>query len=181
MVEARGFAVGFATDSYVYAIGGENASSILTTIERAPINPDGTLGAWTTIGATTTTVGDASALIQYNKFIYIIGGYGYDNDVGYLAAVPDIYQTTVNPDGSLGTWSLLSSKLVTGRHEFSAILIDTTIYVVGGNSERGTFASSIERAFLYQDGNLGAFTDISATAAAHNKISVYFTMELISM
>lgn len=58
MVEARGNAVGFSTDSYIYAIGGINASDILTTIERAPINPDGTLGQWTTIGATTTMIGE---------------------------------------------------------------------------------------------------------------------------
>lgn len=167
MVEARGDAVGFATDSYIYAIGGINATDFLTTVERAPINSDGTLGVWTTIGATTTIVGDEGALIQYNQFIYVIGGYGYDNDVGYLAAVPDIYQTTINPDGSLGTWTLLSSKLVTGRVDFSAILIDTTIYVVGGYNERGNYASSIERAFVYEDGTLSAFTDISAAAAAH--------------
>src|SRR5208337_2703823 len=42
MVEGRGFAVGFATDFYIYAIGGINSTDILTTIERAPINSNGT-------------------------------------------------------------------------------------------------------------------------------------------
>ncbi len=109
MVEARGGAVGFATDSYIYAIGGENASSVLTTIERAPINSNGTLGVWTTIGGITTIFGE-SALVQYNQFIYVIGGY-QGSPSSFSSGSPNIYQTTINPDGSLGTWTLLSSSL----------------------------------------------------------------------
>jgi hypothetical protein len=174
MVEARQGAVGFATDSYIYAIGGESESAISTTMERAPINTNGTLGAWTIIGSIPTVFANAGT-IQYSTCFYIIGGYVYNTSVDYYTGSPYIYRTTVNPDGSLGTWTLLSSELVPGRNGLMAILIDTTIYVVGGTTAPGgLLTQSLEKCTMYPDGELGAFVTISSTTAYHVQGGLFY-------
>src|SRR5208283_1784732 len=67
----------------------------------------------------------------------------------------------------LGTWTLLSSELVMGRSGFMSILINTTIYIVGGEGPSGVFTQSIEKAIIYPDGQLGSFSTISYTTAFH--------------
>ncbi len=172
MVMARQGAVGFSTDSYVYAICGENASSILTTIERAPINSDGTLGTWTTIGACTVSFG-YSALIQYNQYIYVISGYqGYN-------VLPYIYRTIINPDGSLGTWTLLTSQLVTAGEGPSAILINTTMYVVSGFNNG--YIYDVEKATISSDGELSAFTTLRGTTVPHNGCGLFYDGQYLNV
>jgi hypothetical protein len=39
-----------AWGNYVYVLGGTNSSGALASVERATINPDGSLGTWSTIG-----------------------------------------------------------------------------------------------------------------------------------
>lgn len=166
MMDARCEAVGFATDSYIYAIGGENATSLLTTQERAPINSDGTLGVWTTIGTTTTIIGDASALIQYNQFIYVIGG--FQGTPSNFSPGTNIYRTTINPDGTLGTWQLMTSQMNMARYQTQAALVDNYIYVNGGESWAATPDLRItERALINPYGSLGSWQLLTQTGEYH--------------
>lgn len=159
MVEARAGAVGFATDSYVYAIGGDAGPGVgfSTTAERAPINLDGTLGQWTTISVLPTGFWE-STLIKDSTFLYIIGGYQGSSD---------IFQSTLNNDGSLGTWTLLSSQLAPGSTGPGTILINSTIYVVGGENAGGFNLRNVNEAVLSPAGEFGVFTTISYTGAYH--------------
>ena len=49
LVEDRGFTEAIVKNGYIYVVGGGNGPNgqhLLTTVERAKINPDGSLGAW---------------------------------------------------------------------------------------------------------------------------------------
>ncbi len=172
MISAREDAVGFATDSYVFAIGGDNGVTYCTTAERAQINPNGSLGIWTTISILPTGITEAS-LVQTSTYIYIIGGYDFNTTTGSLGS-SNVYQTTINPDGSLGTWTLLSSQLVTGRRSFSTVLINTTIYVAG-------YTKGVELATVYTDGELSTFTTISNTVAFHYDPGLFYDGEYLNV
>ncbi len=160
MVDARQSPVSFATDSYVYAIGGD--VNLPGCVERAPINYDGSLGLWTTISILPQNF-TLSGLIKYNQYIYVISGY---QEAG-VAVLPYIYRTTVNANGSLGTWTQLSSQLLVGREGLSSILINTTVYVVGGANGAGFDMYSVEKATIFPDGQFSAFTTVTSTLEPH--------------
>lgn len=167
MLSSRGIATGFATDSYIYAIGGENNTVNLYNVERAPINPDGTLGQWTTILSTPDTF-SSSAGVKYQNFFYVIGGYTYDTILSYFIASSTIYRTTINADGSLSSWTLLTTHLNAARIGHGIISIDTTIYIQGGASVGNFYNNTVEYATVFPDGQLSAFiTSTSNPIAIH--------------
>ncbi len=157
MLSARDSGVGASANGYIYAIGGEDEYANLTTVERAKINPDGTLSEWTVISVY-TAVFYASTLVQTSTFLYVIGG-TYTGD-------PYVYRASLNTDGSLGTWTLLSSELNIGRQSHMSILINTTLYVLDGFYISGG-TKSVEKATVSPDGELSAFTIIGNTVTYH--------------
>ena len=152
MIQPRADLVSAYVHGYLYAFGGVGDVSYSTTVERAKVNLDGTLSEWSTIGYMPKELSRMSSIL-YGDYFYLIGGF---------MASPDIYRTTLNPDGTIGTWTLLSSKLNIGRHGHMSILIDTTVYVVSGVFSSG-LTQSIEKATVFPDGTLSAFTVISYT------------------
>lgn len=152
-------------NGFLYAIGGGGNVSDSTTVERAQINPDGTLSTWTTISILPAAFAEAS-LVQTTSYIYIIGGY-------YTGS--DVYRTGINHDGSLGTWTLLSSKLVMGRRNLMSLLVNTTIYVIGGD------IIPVERATIFPNGELSTFTTISNTVAAHEAGGLFYDGQYLNV
>ena len=74
MQSARNTGLGFSANGYIYAISGDNGIGFSTTVERAQVNSNGTLGSWTTIGILPRGFFQSS-LVQSSTFIYIIGGW----------------------------------------------------------------------------------------------------------
>ena len=62
------------TSSKVYLLGGYNGSDYSSTVYTAPINSDGTLGAWTTGTSLPDTVAYSQAIVTSSK-VYLLGGY----------------------------------------------------------------------------------------------------------
>ena len=61
-------------NGYVYEIGGYTGTSVVATVEYAPINSDGTIGSW----IATTSLPQATYIatsVIYNGYVYEIGGY----------------------------------------------------------------------------------------------------------
>ncbi len=95
-----------ATGGYLYVIGGYTGSSpAVNSVQRAPINSDGSLGTWQATSNMTTTRATHYAVTD-NRYIYVMGG--VDANFTYLNSVE---RALVNPDGSLGTWELTSSMV----------------------------------------------------------------------
>ncbi|MGE3544878.1 MAG: hypothetical protein AB7L28_13145 [Kofleriaceae bacterium] len=137
---------------YVYAIGGHNGSASLGTVERALINADGTLGAFTALTEPALLQGrDNHATIVIGDRVYVIGGHRASN------GLTSVEQSTIQPDGSLGPFAA-SSSLVQGRLGPMAVVIGSWLYVLGGQAATtGVELASIERAAIHVDGSLGPF------------------------
>ncbi len=154
----RDSAVGAYAYGYLYVIGGEDATNgDSTTAERAQVNPDGTLGVWSTISILPSGfVG--STLVQTSTFLYVIGG-GYSGS-SY------VYRIQTNPDGTFGSWILCTAQLNIGRDAQESYLINTTLYVMDGYFVSGG-TKTVEKATVFPDGELSAFTTIGNTVTYH--------------
>ena len=71
-----------AYNGYLYIIGGNDGAVPLNVVQFAPINADGTIGAWTaTTPLTTTRQGQTN--VAYNGYLYLIGGHDGTNRLSY--------------------------------------------------------------------------------------------------
>lgn len=79
-----------AYNCYIYVVGGSNGSN-LTDVQYAPINTNGSIGAWQT---TTSISGSGYAAVAYNGYLYSVGS--------------SVQYAPINADGTLGTWTSIS-------------------------------------------------------------------------
>jgi hypothetical protein len=97
----------FAYNGYIYVTGGFNASVTLqTTSMYAKVNPDGSLGSWSTTTVTPTGMSVQNAVVA-NGYVYMAGGFtvsdGGDSD--------DIFYAKLNVDGTIGSWTTVAFPL----------------------------------------------------------------------
>ncbi len=64
--------------------------------------------------------------------------------------------------------------LITGRDNLSAIIVNTTLYVVGGEDGAGFPLYSVEKATIFPDGQLSAFTTVNADLDAPDGGGLYY-------
>ena len=121
-----------AYGGYLYALGGylDTGMSLetLSSVEKAGISPDGTLGAWTSETPLTCGRLESSAVIVSNTLI-VIGGWAYMNS----SACP-VETNEIGTGGTLGPWSVTSPASV-DRPGVSAAVYNQSIYVVGGHAD----------------------------------------------
>ncbi|MGN6106798.1 MAG: hypothetical protein ACTHU0_16945, partial [Kofleriaceae bacterium] len=154
LVEARGGHSSVVVGSYVYVLGGGNT----TVVERAAIQPDGSLGPFATVpglALVTPRIGQTAVVI--GSWLYVVGGV----DPREITSTPlsSIERAAIQPDGSLGPFSLVSSALVRARGGHASVLIGDALFVIGGNATAGTIdiLRNVERAAIQSDGTLGSF------------------------
>src|SRR5207247_2547513 len=86
-----------AYNGYLYVIGGFS-TVYQNDVQMAPINANGTVGAWAaTTAFATARYGHGS--VAYNGYLYVIGGY---SGVTHLN---DVQVAPINADGTVGTWT----------------------------------------------------------------------------
>ena len=84
-------------DGYVYVLGGRDGGAV-NGVYYAPINLDGSVGAWQTETDTLPISMYYLSSFVYNDYIYIVGG--NDNSV----ARDEVFSAPINGDGSIGAW-----------------------------------------------------------------------------
>lgn len=120
----------------IYVIGGLSSySGYQSSIERARINPDGSLGAWQIVSSMITP---RFRLMQawVDGYLYAIGGANASGDLN------TVERTTISSDGTFGPWQTLPS-LNNKRFALAGITIGSTIFAAGGSH-----LASVERATL---------------------------------
>lgn len=163
MVRARYGHGTVATSTWLYSVGGDDGNNALSSVERAPINSDGSLGPWqetsplayahsgAAVAMATVITGTTTA-----KYIYAIGGRDgqryYDRVEGAVIAV----------DGSLGTWQE-GPHLTRPRYEATAVVMGNYLYVLGGYDQEGNVLNSVERAAIKTDGTLSSWGLVSSS------------------
>lgn len=158
-------------NGYVYCLGGrpadEGSTSIhaVNTVYYAAVNSDGSLGTW---AATSTLPGlraDGGAA-AYDGRMYYWGGW---DDV-YVTR-NDCYYATINPDGTLGSWSTSSVTIPNsaaanaqmdsfgmGRLSFGKYL-----YIVNGEDNGASNQTSVYVSEIQSGGDFGSWNSTTAT------------------
>jgi hypothetical protein len=178
---------------HIYVAGGNDSTGTpVAKVYSAPINADGTLGAWTTL----VDLPDKRA---YHQFVtaagnlYVLGG---DNvAVDPITNVPSTagsqsatFYAAINlKDGTLAsaTWTIDATGVGKAREKFSAVVAGGGVLVSGG-LYNGSANGSTEQEFasINTDGSLagfttatGAYTISKATGGYnfYNQSSAYFT------
>lgn len=137
----------------LYAIGGNGRSSMvhLSSVERAPINPDGSLGAWQIVGALTSPRAGAAAVAMGNS-IYVLGG-----AAGYFEAhTGRVERLMIAADGSLEPAQIVS-EMMFPRANLAAVAANGHIYALGGTTDFGPPVTSVERAAVDAAGMLSTW------------------------
>lgn len=131
----------------LYVAGGFDGALNQTSVSVAPINPNRTLGGFT---STSSFSGGRSrlALVAAQGFLFVVGGNGG-------SALADVQRATINADGSLGAFSLAGTMLQ-ARSSHAAVVNDGWLYVIGGSGST-PFLSSVEAAPINANGSLGTF------------------------
>ena len=137
------------TKDRVYLLGGVTNGAYSATVYTAPINPDGTLGVWTTGSPLPTAVSYSQAIVTKNK-VYLLGGY---SNGSYYSTV---YTAPISADGTLGEWTTGTSLPVAVASSQSVVTKDR-VYLLGGYTSSG-FTSTVYTAPISADGTLGAWT-----------------------
>jgi hypothetical protein len=147
-------AFGAASDGvWVYAIGGRPPmAGDSATVHAAPINNDGSLGAWQ--ATTDLPVGlRCMAVASWNQHAYVVGGKTGNMTIGNVLAGR-------MADGSIDQWRPVGS--VGARACLAAVAANGYLYVIGGCSKNQNGCveqayADVQYAKINDDGSLGDF------------------------
>jgi Kelch motif protein len=160
LVAARFGHASVMVGNYLYVLGGEDNASNLTSVERAVIGVDGSLGAFATVpGVTLATPRVYHRAIVAGNSVYIIGG--RDN-----TATQAVERAGIHGDGSLDTFATVPGvALMDGLVLPAVAVVGSAVYVMGGSGSVGP-ATAVERAPINADGSLGVFGVVPTVSLA---------------
>lgn len=146
----------FINNGFLYCIGGEDgAGAPQSTVFFAPVNLDGTVGAWASTSALPAV--RASHLCHVNNsFAYVTGGYDGAGD-----AQSDVYFAAINIDGTLAAWASTTS-LPVPRDQHSGAVGGSFVYAAGGVTTGGGFLDTVVVAPINMDGTIGAWVSTTS-------------------
>lgn len=126
----------FVRNGYLYVVGGadENGNPV-AEIYRAPIQSNGTLGAWVADTSSPITRGAFGTAIwnseEYGDWLYLIGGLKQKGDSVGQAQVD---YANFNSDGSLGSFNTnIQSALPAPRFGHTSLQAAGVLYTIGGD------------------------------------------------
>ena len=157
---------GFIYNGYIYDPFGDNGTTAYANVAYAKVNADGTIGstAWSTTGATSAPSRTYANAIQYNGYIYLLGG---STTTAGAASNATAY-AKINADGTIGTW-ITGTNMPASRYNGAVAIANGYIYYMGGNSN--TTASPTEQSGVYYakinaDGSLGSWSTATNSLTA---------------
>jgi hypothetical protein len=129
MVAATPFNSKVQGSGYLYAMGGIETKNEqpTTTVYRAQLNRDGTLGSWTEVTSLPAPLHSFGAVL-FRSAIYIAGGATTDN-----APTASVYRATIDTLGDLSDWQPMPD-LPGDRAYFDFQTFGGYLYAVGGDT-----------------------------------------------
>jgi len=167
-----------AYNGFAYVLGGmSNATTPITSVQYAPININGTVGAWTTTTPLPTARG-YGMVATYNGYIYVYGGY-----TSGTSALNSVIYAKINTDGSLSSsWQTASSTMATAVCRAGGAIYNGYIYAIGGQTgtttsgcdDGGTptLVGTVQYAQILANGDVGTWTTSSNTFTARMSVGV---------
>ena len=147
-------------DGYLYALGGTRSSGLqLTSVERALIQPDGSLGPWVMLtGTFQDTVGPLGA-VQFDDWIYVAGKSNHSEWANILT------------DASLSAWTMdtLIYKCSGDLHH----LLRDGFYLYAACASFGDASMALQEVSINQNHNIAAgWKDYSAVPVPNNYVGM---------
>lgn len=169
-----------AYGGYLYCLGGRGASTT-NTVFYAPINADGTVGAWqTTTPLTDERYYSMHAAFGYNGYIYVVGGATIDATNTFSVQTTTLYAAQNPLDGTLGPWNVAGTFAgpTPPERAYGAVgVYNGRVYYVGGRDSTGAVHQDVYQADIRADGAFNSWsvaanglpaTSMQQGVAAHN-------------
>jgi hypothetical protein len=146
MNDARGYFDTVFHEGFIYVVGGGNGESghnLLRSVERARVQPDGTLSAWEKEAHEMVMPRRCSKIVLIDDTLYAVGGFGGD-------MLNSVEHAVLEPGGGTGEWLEEPERLTTMRYISGVKNVNGTVYVVGNHEQefrgvRGSGMRSISR------------------------------------
>lgn len=147
-----------AYNGYFYAIAGFTTSSggsETDDIVYAPINTDGSLGAFSSASNALNTARAHFFAAAYDGYLYVFGG-----SIG--VGIRSVEYAQIGANGDLGAFTELANHMTSNRSMHSGALAGDTVYLVGGRKTGSEDFDTVEYAQL-TPGGVGTFTECTST------------------
>ncbi len=148
-------------NGYIFVLGGDPGSGVISDIYSAQINSDSSVGDWSLVGNLFSDRGGHTA-VGYNGHIYVLGGYDGSGNVN----TAEFAKVKAGGSGTLGSWATTNNTSFIDRAEHTTVVYNGYIYVIGGDG--GGFLSSVQYAQINDDGTLSNWS--STTSFNSNRI-----------
>jgi hypothetical protein len=152
--------------NFVYVVGGATGPGTMTnSVERAAINPDGSLGPFAVVnGVHLITARSSHTSVVIADQLYVIGG-----SAAIGSPLANLERAPIAADGSLGSFLAVPVTLTTTRCAHASAVVGNSLYVLGGAACASVLndppLTTVERAMIIgPDGLLGAFAAVSGSA-----------------
>jgi hypothetical protein len=151
--------------AYVYLIGGSDGSALLSSVERAMVGSDGTLGPFRDAGTALAQPRRGHELFMSGGFVYVLGG---DSSAGgTIARTTTIERAPILPDSTLGPFVPLPDvALDVPRSRPAVAAANGAVFIVGGSDANNNPIASTAVATLAADGSLSAIAPAGANLQA---------------
>ena len=154
---ARAYHTSVVYSGYLYVLGGTNGSSYYNDVQYAPVNANGTIGAWNAT-ASFATVRYSFASAAYNGYLYVLGGNNASSSLN------DVQFAPVNADGTIGSWNT-TTTFTAARYGHTSVVYNGFIYVLGGYAG-GSYRSDVQFAPINSNGTLGTWNATTSLITA---------------
>ncbi len=122
-----------AYNGYMYVTGGRDNSFVRTaTVYYAPINADGSIGAWSTTTALPSARSGEITAAGSNGYLYVVGGVPTSGG----SATNTTYYALLNSNGTISSWS--TSTTLPATRTPNVVNYGGTLYALGGSDNSGT-------------------------------------------
>jgi len=161
---ARAYGASVMLGDHLCLVGGIDLATLTSRLDVAiaTVQPDGSLGPFSiAAGATLTSARIGPSLAVIGDFLFVIGGQDPTNNNNSFTTIE---RAPIAADGTLGAFTVYApASLVTGRYLAAAVIVGTTLYVMGGTSA-GAPVSSFDQAMVDTSGSISFFIHSPSTS-----------------
>jgi hypothetical protein len=159
------------THSRVYVFGGTDGTMTQSPTFYAPINMDGTLGAWV-VDKSLPRVAVGSQVVNILNRVYLISGKNNSSPTNLIHWAP------IHSDGTIGEWSS-AGAIPAPLYASTAAVTRNRIYMFGGITAGPAVSSAVYTAPINADGTLGTWSAAtSLPAVVHGAATVITSSRL---
>ena len=155
----RGFDEAAVWGDYIYIVGGANGQygkNLLSSVERAKIEEDGSLGPWQIMDEELPVGIRCSKILLKGDDIYSLGGFS-----GVM--LDTVTRSKIGSDGNPGPWRNEDTKMITPHYVNSVKVHNGNIYALGGHeTSKGVGMRLVEFASLSESGEVGEWVQTSS-------------------